>query len=53
MVTVPEPFPAGFRRVPKVAPPNPTDARTFVIVGGGAAGAVAAQTLREVQSVCE
>jgi apoptosis-inducing factor 3 len=33
--------------VPTEAPPAPSDSRVFLIVGAGAAGAVAAQTLRE------
>ena len=43
-------MPAGAedRRTPEMVSPDPkVDARTFVIIGGGAAGYVAAQTLRE------
>ena len=48
MVTVPSPFPSNFRRAPvPVTTDTSIDARTFVVVGGGAAGAVAVQTLRQ------
>ena len=38
---------AADRRTPKMIAGNETDKRTFVIIGGGAAGYAAAQTLRE------
>ena len=51
VVTVPDPFPAGFRRVPTATTHDAdADGRTFVIVGGGAAGYTAAQTLRDVSN---
>eukprot|EP00753_Platysulcus_tardus_P008014 PLAT15554.3.p1 GENE.PLAT15554.3~~PLAT15554.3.p1 ORF type:complete len:851 (+),score=393.33 PLAT15554.3:1037-3589(+) len=50
-VEVPEPFPSGKRRPEAKAPAAAVvgaavDGRTFVIIGSGAAGAVAAETLR-------
>lgn len=48
VVTVPSPFPANFRKAPSPVPSVPeVDPRVFAIVGGGAAGVTAVQTLRE------
>lgn len=49
VVTVPEPFHASFRRPPQpdVGAVVGRDRAVFVVVGGGAAAAVCAQTLRE------
>ncbi len=37
----------GWKRTPKMVSASPSDDRIFVIVGGGAAGATCAETLRQ------
>eukprot|EP01098_Paradermamoeba_levis_P014106 TRINITY_DN6626_c0_g5_i1.p1 TRINITY_DN6626_c0_g5~~TRINITY_DN6626_c0_g5_i1.p1 ORF type:complete len:621 (+),score=214.68 TRINITY_DN6626_c0_g5_i1:223-1863(+) len=48
LVTIPKDLPKGFRRPPTLVAPNEKeDSRVFVVVGAGAAGVIAVQTLRE------